>query len=278
MMSSRTYIIEDRRWRELCGTLVVSIGLHMLVFFLIFVIFHIPSKKVYLSPVYTVDLVSLPVSPSVQKKSGLARIPTEPISKEGTILLSKGPVKEHVQRKVVEKPILTKNRLIQKKSVEASRAIKSSIEHIQRSLSPEKRIESAIIAVREKVSEGQTESPPVSAGVLMGSFTGTTPDEVALQLRIYYTQIWNEIRNNWVLPERMVRGKKNLQAVVVIRIGSNGKIVHVEFERKSGDDFFDRSVIKAVQRSDPLPPLPKGYMKSTHEIGIRFNLSELEAG
>jgi len=168
------------------------------------VIFHIPSKKVYLPSVYTVDLVSLPVSPSVQKKSGLARTPTEPISKKRTILLSKGPVKEHVQRKVAEKPILTEGRLIEKKSVEASRAIKSSIERIQRSLSPEKRVESAIAAVRTKVSEGQTESPSASAGVLMGSSAGTTPDEVALQLRIYYTQIWNEIRNNWILPERMV--------------------------------------------------------------------------
>lgn len=278
MMSSYTYVIEDGRWQELCGMLVVSIGLHMLAFFLIFVIFHIPSKKVYLPPVYTVDLVSLPVSPSVQKKSGLARIPTEPISKEETILLSKEPVKEYAHRKMVEKPILTKDRFNQNKSVEASRVIKSSIERIQGSLSPEKRIESAIAAVQTRVSEGQTEGPPASAGVLMGSPTGTTPDEVALQLRIYYTQIWNEIRNNWILPERMVRGKKDLQAVVVIQIGSDGKIAHVEFERKSGDDFFDRSVIKAVKRSDPLPPLPKGYMKPAHEIGIRFNLSELEVG
>ncbi|HIC90514.1 MAG TPA: TonB family protein [Syntrophaceae bacterium] len=277
-MSSHTYVIEDGVWRELCGMFVISIGLHMLAFFLMFAVFHISSKKVYLPPVYTVDLVSLPVSPSVQKKSQLARTPTEPIYKEGAILSAKGPVKEYVQRKIAKKPILTNDRQVKEKLVEVPKVIRSSIERIQKSLSPEKKIESAIAAIRAKVGQGQTKSPPASAGILGGSSAGTVPDEVALQLRIYYTQIWKEIRNNWVLPEQMIRDKKNLQAIVVIEIRSDGKIVHIEFERESGDDFFDRSVIKAVQRSSPLPPLPKEYMKPTHEIGIRFNLSELEAG
>ena len=40
--------------------------------------------------------------------------------------------------------------------------------------------------------------------------------------------------------------------------------------------MFDESVMRAIERSDPLPPFPEGFLKSFEEIEINFNLRELE--
>jgi colicin import membrane protein len=56
----------------------------------------------------------------------------------------------------------------------------------------------------------------------------------------------------------------------------DGSILKTEIKKRSSDDMFDQSVIKAIERSDPLPPFPEGYRKSYDEIEINFNLKELE--
>jgi colicin import membrane protein len=48
------------------------------------------------------------------------------------------------------------------------------------------------------------------------------------------------------------------------------------FKTRSSFPLFDQSVLRAVERSDPLPPFPEGYMKTSEEIEINFNLKELE--
>jgi colicin import membrane protein len=40
--------------------------------------------------------------------------------------------------------------------------------------------------------------------------------------------------------------------------------------------LFDESVLKAIERSNPLPPFPDSYRMSQDELQITFNLSDLE--
>lgn len=84
----------------------------------------------------------------------------------------------------------------------------------------------------------------------------------------YYTLVWQRIRSNWTLPEEWRNG--GMAAVVVIRIRRDGTIIEHEFEKKSGNARFDQSVAWAVERSDPLPPLPQSVTSSTLEIGVKF--------
>lgn len=70
------------------------------------------------------------------------------------------------------------------------------------------------------------------------------------------------IRQNWHIPETV---PKNLEAVVSIRILSNGHLIIEGFEKPSGNMLFDSSVIKAIKNSSPLPP-PKGEVV----VGLRF--------
>ncbi|MDY6851540.1 MAG: TonB family protein, partial [Thermodesulfobacteriota bacterium] len=57
---------------------------------------------------------------------------------------------------------------------------------------------------------------------------------------------------------------------------ADGKIMKAWFERNSGQKYFDQSAIKAVRRSDPLPPLPEVFKGREIEIGLRFTPSGIK--
>ena len=48
-----------------------------------------------------------------------------------------------------------------------------------------------------------------------------------------------------------------------------------QFERKSGVAAFDQEVVRTLQKSDPLPPLPEGYPRSTYEVVLTFHSKDL---
>ncbi|MBP8644743.1 MAG: TonB C-terminal domain-containing protein [Syntrophobacteraceae bacterium] len=97
--------------------------------------------------------------------------------------------------------------------------------------------------------------------------------QVALARRLYYTEIWNAIRQQWTLPESLKSQK--LEAVLVVVVRRDGKILDIRFERKSGQPLFDESAMRAVRKADPLPPFPEIYSPLQEEIGLRFRPEDL---
>ncbi|MGB9822712.1 cell envelope integrity protein TolA [Thermodesulfovibrio sp.] len=78
----------------------------------------------------------------------------------------------------------------------------------------------------------------------------------------YLALISGIIRQHWSVPDTVPR---NLEAVVSVRILSNGKVLIEGFEQKSGNILFDSSVVRAIKNSSPLPP-PKNEVI----VGLRF--------
>ncbi len=110
-------------------------------------------------------------------------------------------------------------------------------------------IERRIAQIRKKVSEG-------------------------FSLSLYKLEIESRIKSNWIYPFGI---KKNIEAILVVKVRKDGRIMGYRFKKRSNDSLFDSSVIKAIEKSNPLPPFPEGYKKSYEEIEIRFNLSELSS-
>jgi TonB family protein len=94
------------------------------------------------------------------------------------------------------------------------------------------------------------------------------------RLADYYTVIWSRIKSQWNLPGG-INPKDNIEAIVQVRIMRNGAITGISFEKKSGLAYFDNSVLRALKKADPLPPLPPWYRENGLEIGIRFLSSDL---
>lgn len=80
----------------------------------------------------------------------------------------------------------------------------------------------------------------------------------------YYALITRRIWSEWIYPESGIEG---LEAIIAIKIDREGKIISQEIEKSSGNSLFDRSAIKAISKSSPLPPPPVEM-----EIGVRFYL------
>lgn len=78
----------------------------------------------------------------------------------------------------------------------------------------------------------------------------------------YYSKITKEIWKQWVYPDI---GKKNIEAIISIKILKNGTLIIQNIEKSSGNSLFDKSALKALAKANPLPPPPYEM-----EIGVRF--------
>lgn len=203
------------------------------------------TKKVYFSPTYSVNLVNMPSSPasgikgsSHTKKTSLWKGPAAATSRVKTM-----STRKHT--------ILT----IPKKS---GTGIKSKTTgQAEKNTTPAQ--------IEESTLSGSNEMQTAPAGNAGQTGPVSSSD---IRFNRYYTAVYTKIYNSWVLPG--YGSKKQLEAVVNIRIAGNGKILNTSFEQRSSSAYFDRSVLRAIKKADPLPPLPVGFNEKYLELGIRF--------
>jgi TonB family protein len=218
--------------------IVFSFLLHALILSILFFSPSWPTPKWTFGPVYTVDLVSPPLN-SVNLKSSDVISDKMKSSQEHSIVMKKS------LNKISSMPI-TKEITTRKKEVSGS--VDEAIEDLKKKiLSP----------VKERLR------PNTSQGNI----------ELSMQMKVYYSIVWSKIKEQWVLPQGIV-ADENLEAVIDAKILRNGKLTDWSFEKKSGNKYFDESVVKAVKKASPLPPLPEWLNESMVELGIRFHSAE----
>jgi TonB family protein len=83
----------------------------------------------------------------------------------------------------------------------------------------------------------------------------------------YLLLVRNRIAGNWTPPAGLT-SSSSCRTVVYFKIARNGQIMDVGVEKSSGVEFFDRSTLRAITLSNPLPPLPLGYTGS--RLGVHF--------
>jgi TonB family protein len=105
------------------------------------------------------------------------------------------------------------------------------------------------------------------AGTGVGSGGGSV---LEAKLNDYYNAIWAKIKEEWTLPETLPQRKTELETVIVVVIERDGKIQKLWFEKKSGNALYDQMAMRAIRKSEPLPPIPEEFSDRTLEIGIRF--------
>jgi TonB family protein len=263
----------------------VSLVLHGLAISAVFFLPNLSSTRTFYSPVYSVRLVTPPPAPEAKSEGAqpAPAVPAVPASppvavekpkakeKEKPVSLApkkEEPKKEEPKKEDSEKKITEAiDRLRQKRE---SKNLESTIEKI-RSEKESRQVESAIEGIRKKVtigSKGAVESHEPSSG-------GASTDVMTIKHKLYYNLIWKKIRSGWVLPDAALAGQKNLEAIIGIRISPNGQIEDIQFEKKSGNPIFDESVLRAIKKANPLPPLPPGFEGERFDVGVRFTPSDL---
>ncbi len=254
----------------------LSTALHVLAISAMLLLPNLASNRTYYSPVYSVRLVNLPpssspvrdsaASPSTKVPSSTLPAPAaeKPKVKEKGKPISLSPTKkEDAESKITDAIDRIRRR-------QESKSIDSAIERL-RDQKEARQVSSAIEGIRKRVTIGSAGAVEAGETGARGSSSGV----MSIKYRIYYDLIWQRIRSVWVLPEEALKGKKNLETIIAIRIAKDGQIEDIQFEKKSGNAYLDDSALRAIKKANPLPPLPSGMPEDKFDVGVRFTPSDL---
>ncbi|HPL63180.1 MAG TPA: energy transducer TonB [Syntrophales bacterium] len=226
----------DLRWP---GMILVSFLLHAFSLSFAILLPSMPAKKWTFGPVYTVDLVSVPADFQERKStSRLSRDIAAVTPRDRQVVLKK----------------------------EADRLPDTAVRHSPLPREESRKIERAIEDVRKKLA---AQPGPVMPSASAGKQPAATPE-----LNRYYAVIWARIKGQWALPRGVVPAQ-NLETVITVRILRDGSISSLQYEKSSGNRYFDQSAWRAVRKAGPFPHFPESLRESNIEVGIRFHSAEM---
>jgi colicin import membrane protein len=227
---------------NLNNMVVLSFLLHALILSIIFFSPSLPEPRWTFGPTYTVDLVSTPSS-SVEVRS------SEAISREvvgmdrrNHSMVMKKEVEKHLDTPVRETKILKKT--------------------------PVGNVDTAIENIKKKVASATVTKEAPRPSPSGGS------SEMNMKMKVYYSVIWSMIKEKWALPEGIL-SVNDLETVIGARILKNGSVAELNFEKRSGNRYFDESALKAIKKVGAFPPLPEWVHEEHIDLGIRFHSSDL---
>ncbi len=253
----------DQKWGK--GLFLSAFAHLALISLLLFVPESIPTRRIN-SVVYEVDLVDLP-----DQQRSTVDITTSRMTPKLTAIPKNAVSTERILgSRQEEKPVVIAKRVLETKTQAEERP----------KLSPTKIIDETMVRTENDISPKETvpldqaiskiENPLVKKG---------TPSDQAdngISIRFYQMQVETIIKGKWRYATALRDPGKNkdLTAIVELLVKNDGTIVKTRFIKRSSNALFDQSVLKAIESSVPLPPLP--YKMTQDEIEINFNLSDLE--
>jgi len=216
----------------------LSLAIHLIVITIIFISIPTTSRHLTFGTAYSVQLVGSEVVLSKNDSSGL---------------------KDILQSSEAMKSIIIKRKITGIASVAVKKQETNKFN-----------IEKAVSAIRQKENARlKTNGVTSSSGPAKLSESG-----VNAQINEYIAVVWSRVKSNFTMPQSLMP-EKNITAIIDIRIARSGALEYANFEKHSGNRFFDDSALRAVKKSSPFPPLPYWILDKNMEIGIRFNSAEL---
>ena len=237
------------------------------------------------------------VKKTVKKTAPPKIVETKPAIKE-TVVKVKGPpvkVAPPVKESVVEKrpdpsEAISKIREgIRKKDpvaeaeakIEAIRAKAkrdaASVEELKKKIAEEKDVKEGLAAVRESIAAREPAKKTVEAPAAKSKSPAPVPAETAPAIvtltkvkdehRPYLDRVGMMINKQWSHLD--VPGG-NYKLLVSLKIARSGKLLDTWIEEGSPDSLFNDSLIKAVKKAAPFPPLPETMEVEVFELGLRF--------
>jgi len=259
--------MQRRDGLSLNGMIFISLLLHVAILSLLFFTPSFPAPKMTFGPAYTVSLVSLPRNALEPRSTSAAAKELMAVDRRPEMVM-----KKHVEPATPAVPIRT---IETRKKQEREPDLEKAMEEIR----------------KKAAATGATGQPQAKAGTGKADKTEKTEKaaagpagppgqpgdaEMDAQMSAYYTMIWSRIKGKWALPQGILPSEV-LEAVIDVTILRSGAVTEVNFEKRSGNSYFDESAMKAIRRASPLPPLPAWIGGSSIQVGIRFHSSALRS-
>lgn len=214
------------------------------------------QKSVHKQPVANKKAVSLkPDKP--QKKT--AKSAPKPVAKKPVHKPVKEPVKSvQTKKKPAKAPALSEEEKIKRRIAALKQRVKEKKE--------QEFLEERLKQLSQKVKEKDTKKSSAAGAAVSGTGIAKTINQVVQEYgKMVSSQIWRR----WKLPTPLI-DKKGLEAVIEIKIATDGTILSHRFEKTSGDMLFDQSAMRAVKEASPVQPLPPELRPGPLVMGIRF--------
>ncbi len=254
----------------------------------------LPGRSGIVHPVYVVDLVGgekigaanygtelkAPKQPSQNVEAEKTPAPVESkkeVREKAKPVEKKAPPEEKIilSEKSKSEPV---KREAPKDAKEESKSETASADSVR-----ERLLQYAVERAKERGERGQTNPPAkreeLSAGTGEGiGAAGLGPGGrggpgvvKGMDYVIYQNRMLGMIKNNWVWLETRSR----LKVVVRFNIKDSGEISGLKIIQPSGNPSFDESVLRAVRKSNPLPPPPEALRKEFSEVELTFRPEDL---
>jgi len=257
----------DVKWTPV---IVLSVVFHLAIFSsVLFIPDSYSARRSFDGIIYEVNLVEMPGGGGA-KTVGATPPKPEAVSKPE-------PQAKRIEEvpKREEKPVVIAKKTLEKEtpSVEKPKEspadlLNKALSKIEKKVKTEEHLDKALANLENK-SGGRSKGTGQPGGTGGGGPPGGTGN------MLYEMAVYSVIRSNWYYPPELSSGK-NPEATVVLMVKSDGTILKSRLEKRSTDVLFDESVLKAIERSNPLPPFPEGYRKTHEEFYINFTLNDLK--
>jgi colicin import membrane protein len=258
----------EQKWSRM---IILSLVLHLAVFSTVFLVPESMGTRKIREVVYHVDLVEMPKG----KRAGIRSKAQATKGKGMTAPAKAAPTKRISRAKKKEKPVVIAKRTVKvetKKTkppeVSSAKLLDETLARIERKIQEDK-----MEPVDQVIPRLEADTEEIPGTEATGRFA---TDGIIME--IYKADIKDWVCSNWSYPVALLgpNSKRLLSTVVELKVEKNGTILRTVVTQSSGNEGFDQSVLKALKRSDPLPPFPEGYRKTHEEIEINFNLSDLK--
>lgn len=171
-------------------------------------------------------------------------------------------------------------RSLKKKTFKSEKVVKSAIKDLEKKVEDTRPdpTAAAFASIRKKVKAQEEARAKEQAALEFGGGEGderveggdSTGQGRAELIDMYRLEIAHEVQKNWAFLGQMAEVDSNLQALLVFKVMPNGEIRDVFFTDRSGNSFLDESAYRAVIKSDPVEPHPRGIVAPYVEMGLRF--------
>ncbi len=120
---------------------------------------------------------------------------------------------------------------------------------------------------REPAPNNYSKIDALDLGALQGKgSSGTLIDAERYRYQLNLRAILSE---NWhVINKAVIRQLKDPSVMVTIKINKDGYIINRKLEKSSSNSYYDRSVIRAIDKSEPFPPPPAKLVEEALTEGI----------
>jgi len=149
----------------------------------------------------------------------------------------------------------------------------------------DKQIASAIERIKGKMQNKEKDSPVTQPSSSPSPVNGSGPTTLGgapgqggggivrgLEFIMYTEQVKRRVKESWIVTEK----KPGLTATVRFGVQPDGEVFAIELVKRSGDHAFDESVVRAVNKANPLPPPPQTYQQefATQKVEVTFGGEE----